>query len=251
MKGIILEHKKNGVQVMDQDGYFRFVKGHTDCRIGAEIEIPLKNIAKREQAGSRPLIAFRRPVLAGFGLACICLICLLAARWNVASYYVYIDAVDDVELAFNSLNIVISATGLNSEGTCLLEHEHLLGHSRKAVEETFLAMREDGFHGADPAGHEFLEITVSAQNINKAEAISKDLGKHYAGSAPVETHYDYCDLAKREAALNLGVTPCKLLLAEELNLLEPDLPLEEIITLSLDDIYLDIEYLSSQPWSID
>ena len=40
MKGIILNHKSEGVQVMDKRGYFHYVNGHTDCPLGHEIEIP-------------------------------------------------------------------------------------------------------------------------------------------------------------------------------------------------------------------
>ncbi|MCL1873730.1 MAG: hypothetical protein FWF85_06400 [Clostridiales bacterium] len=51
MKGIILEHKKNGVQVMDKEGYFCFVKGHINCRIGDEIEIQKKQFKRGSAPG--------------------------------------------------------------------------------------------------------------------------------------------------------------------------------------------------------
>ena len=40
MKGIILDHKDDGVQVMDKKGYFHYVHGYANLPIGFEIEIP-------------------------------------------------------------------------------------------------------------------------------------------------------------------------------------------------------------------
>ena len=54
MKGIILEHKKNGVYIMDKDGCFHFIKGFRDCQIGFEIEISRGNKAAKS---AKPLFA--------------------------------------------------------------------------------------------------------------------------------------------------------------------------------------------------
>ncbi|MCL1873729.1 MAG: hypothetical protein FWF85_06395 [Clostridiales bacterium] len=248
MKGIILEYKKNGVQVMDKDGYFRFVKGFTDCQIGTEIEIPQKSQAKEASARSRPVF-YRRPALVSFGMVCVCLICILAARWNVPSYYVYVDAVEDIELTFNSLNIVISSVGFNSEGVALLERENFIGHGLKAVERSYQAMQETGFHTSGKDGHEFLEITVCAKSKDKANAISRDFEKSLMDRIQVATNFDHCDLVKREDAIGFGATPCKLLLAEKLVRIKPDQgTLEEIMELPMDDIHMYVNRLDSYNW---
>jgi len=247
MRGIILEHKKNGVHIMDKEGYFRFIRGFTNFQIGAEIEIPKKNKIRGAPVKPHPIF-FPRPALASFGLICACLICIFVARWNIASYYVYVDAIDDIELTFNSMNIVISSTGFNSEGTALLEEENYIGQGRKAIEKSYLAMQKNGFHTSGKDGNEFLEITVSARNPDKAKAISKRYEKFFADSVPVVTNFDYCDLTKRESAIHFGATPCKLLLAERLNRLEPYLDFEEIIKLPMGEIHKSVRYITSQHW---
>ena len=43
MKGIIFEHKKHGVFVLDKLGCFRFVRGFTELPIGSEIIFSIGN----------------------------------------------------------------------------------------------------------------------------------------------------------------------------------------------------------------
>ena len=48
MKGLILEHKKTGVQIMDTEGFFYFVRGFTDRPLGSEIEFSEKEDEEKE-----------------------------------------------------------------------------------------------------------------------------------------------------------------------------------------------------------
>ena len=263
MKGLILGYKSDGVQIMDKDGYFHFVLGFTDYPLGAEIEVADKrdNEAGKVKAHwSRPVfpsfpVFSRRPAfsprmaMSVLAVACICVLCFFAGRWSQVAYYVEFDGIADIELAFNSMNRVVYAKGINSEGAQLLESERLAGQSRDAIGTVLLAVESCGAHVAvmkgdcapEPGYTRFIEVTVVANNADRAMSICTDISPyllHADNDIVVDTVY--CDMAKRDVAMTLGVSVGKLLLAENLYDMKPGSSLEEIANMPVEEIFEDI-----------
>jgi hypothetical protein len=273
VKYLILEHKKDGIQVIDEDGYFHFIRGFTDCPIGSEIELPDERKDDVKEPHFQRPVNMRQKVLAGLATTCVCVICFLAGWWSNVAYYVEINGTADIEMAFNDMGIVVSVSGLNDEGEELLTHERLLGHRREAIETALLAVEGEGAHvvgagkgndngigngngngnGNDNgdsiasnsgAGNmKFIEVTIVARSVSKAMDICEEIAPYLAIVDPngeIEIDTEYCDMAKRDAAMAMGVSAGKLLLAEHLHDIKPEMLVDEITRMPIEEIYADI-----------
>jgi len=263
MKGLILGYKSNGVQIMDKEGYFHFIPGFTDYPLGAEIEVAdklekeadwVKALLSRLVLPSFPVFQRRpafspRMAMSALAVACICAICFFAGRWSQVAYYVEFDGVADIELAFNSMNRVVSVKGVNSEGAELLEYERLIGQSREVIGTTLLAVEQSGAHVAvmkddsapEPGYTQFIEVTIIAKNADRAMAICMELSPYLLNTdSNIVIDAVYCDMAKRDVAMALGVSVGKLLLAEHLYDMKPELSLEEIASMPVGEIFEDL-----------
>jgi len=259
VKGLILGHKKNGVQVMDKNGFFHFVRGFTDSPVGSEIEIPEE--AEEGSKYTRPF-GFRQMVLVGFAAACICVICFLVGRWsggsNEVAYYIEFDGIADFELAFNDRGVVVSAGPLFGEGAGAeagegaeaLDFGQFEGHGHEAIGMALQLSKEDPHiayrNGPDARRNgetKFVEVTVIARDDDQALSIRIDIGQYlYDPEGEVEIDAEYCGWAKRDAAMEMGVSAGKLVLAEQVRECElhPGMSLEDIAALPIGELYEEI-----------
>ena len=255
MKGLVIGHKKNGVQVMDRNGYFHFVRGFIGWPLGSEIEMPDEHEDEVEPTRLRGVVFprpefTRRMALAGFAAACICVICFFAGRWSQVAYYVEFDGIADIELAFNKMGIVKSVTGINSEGTELLTQERLVGRGKEAIGMALMAVEESGAHMANmtnsisvlkSGGTQFIEVTIIARNVEQAMSICTDISQYLVDSyGEIVIDVDCCDATKRDIAMEMCVSVGKLLLAEHLHDKEPEVSMEEIVLMPVGGIFNDL-----------
>ena len=101
MKGLVIGHKKNGVQVVDKNGYFHFVHGYASQPLGSEIEMSDEHEEEEESTRSHTVVFShpdytRRMELAGFTVTCICVIYFFADRWSLVAYYVELHGIADI-----------------------------------------------------------------------------------------------------------------------------------------------------------
>jgi len=54
MRGLILKHNKDGIEIMDRNGYFYFIYGFTDLPIGTEIETPDADTSGSQEGSQGP-----------------------------------------------------------------------------------------------------------------------------------------------------------------------------------------------------
>ena len=240
MKGIIFEHKKHGVIVMDKLGCFRFVHGFTALPTGSEICFAAEHDEEEKETDKPFPVNCRRIALIAACIVFMCTLGVLASFWFSTAYYVEVDTIAEVELAFNHMNVLISAAGLNGEGRQLLEHEHLSGSLHKVSAMLLKVEREEGYYKCGEECIEFLEITVVAHDDTKGSSVCDDLQETCRSLVPDNTDYEHCDMAERENAKKIGVPTGKLLLAEHLQIVVPSESIDEIIALPIEQIYAEI-----------
>ncbi|MCL2837357.1 MAG: hypothetical protein FWE00_11600 [Defluviitaleaceae bacterium] len=207
IKALILSHDRDrgGVYVMDDGGSFRFVRGHLSQPAGTEIEI-------REVA----FVNFRKIVAVAASFALILALGCFGWLWNSVSFYVYVDINPSVELQFNRLNRLKTAVPLNEDGAALLDSLRISGGVENIAASLIEAAEQRGFLEAGdgapalfisiiPAGGRSPDAAVSAVNA----ALEKRGMLDYS---VVETG----DTDLRDRALELGVSPGRLMLAEAL-----------------------------------
>ena len=261
MNGIVFECKKDGVIVMDKLGCFRYVQGFTDRQIGSEIVFRAKqevDTAKSIVFGL-PLATIRRAALVAACAVFVFALGMFTNHWFTEAYYIEIDGIADIELGFNSMNVLISATGLNDEGVELLENNRFSGHVSNVSSTALSAGKASGYHVSGEDEVSFLVITVIAHNEEKGMAVRGALEEYCILSAqnrdsyehgrrtvrslvPISTDYRHCGMAERDEAREAGVSACKLLLAKHLTGMDSSILLDDIIDLPIDDIHSAVYY---------
>ena len=226
MNGIVWEHKKNGVVVIDNYGCFHFVRGFLDYPIGSEIEYEkgfvkvvmpkflssvLHNISLSFQGYS-----FKRAVVYATSL---CLAFLVGAGfmfWNTPEYYIEVGPVANVELGVNRLGYVISTNSLNMEGVELLEREQFSGNYIETLGAVLLAIEKNGFYSQSHDGSTVLYVTVIADRYSTAGERCMNIEDNRIDNMSQNVMYRHCDTTDRELARSLGVSAGKILSMKQL-----------------------------------
>ncbi|MCL2436596.1 MAG: hypothetical protein FWD00_01010 [Clostridiales bacterium] len=220
-KAIIFSHERGGSVVMANDGTFHFVKGHSLKPIGTEIEMEVKSI---------PRVNFRR--IATVAACFIVAITIGGYAWllNSINYMVYIDINPSVKMQFNALERLSNVRLLHEDSTNLLDDVALRGNMETASVQLIHAAVQRGY--LDPeADAPMAVISVFAASSRCAEervaTIQSMLEEHGLNDIVAVTCID-ADL--RDRALEIGVSPGRLKIAEELaSLLGQDASIEELL----------------------
>jgi len=227
MKAIVFGHERGGTYVMDREGSFRFVKGHTARPVGSEVDI-----------NTQAPITFMRIASIAACFMLVLSLSLFVIMWNTVDYSVYVDINPSIELEFNSFDKLKSAIPLNEDGAKLLEVLKLKGSVSDIVLSLINAAEQEGYlinDGDNPA----VLVTVVARGRKTPEAyisaIRAILDEYWkSGIAIVEGG----NTDSSNAAAELGVSPGKLNLAEKL-VSESDnkISLDEALSMTVRQLY--------------
>jgi hypothetical protein len=249
VKGIILEIKENGVNVMDTNGCFHYVSGYTDLAVGSEItfeDTPV-SLPVRSYSWKKPLLAASIVLLFSIGLFAAIFYSTQPAEENIillqSDYYIYIDINPSVELAYDSEGNVQSVSGLNEDGDTLLEGANLTGTYHDSIKAILYSAHELGY-GVTGGDEIWALITlVASDNAIAAEMCAEiDVLLRTEGFNGVVV--DYWDMDNRNRAVSLDISPGKLKLVEQLNPLTPLVTKEDIEEMRVTDIFKSIEEAS-------
>jgi len=231
LKAIIFSHEKGGSYVMDSEGFFDFVKGHTKQAIGTEIEIA--------DIASHPPITLMRIMSYAACFVAVISLSIFAYLWNTVNYSVYVDINPSIEMRFNAVNKLKTTLPVNEDGTKLLSGLKLNGSAEDAVPALILAADEKGYLSITDSETAVL-VTVVVRRGGSPNALISSImtaldNHNMHGFVSVEgCTKEYCDRAE-----GLGVSPGKLKMAEEL-VLASDMPLslEEALEMSVNALFV-------------
>ncbi|MCL2498414.1 MAG: hypothetical protein FWF06_07365, partial [Symbiobacteriaceae bacterium] len=224
MKAIIMSHENSGSYLLDRDGCVWFAKGYTHLAIGEEV-----SYAPKSQATFRAVLA----LVAGL---CLALVSTVGWVWQRESYAVYLDINPSIHLVFNWFDKLIKTEPLNDDGTRLVRSLHLQGSPELVVREIVWAANQQGFvviQGDFPV----VSVMVTG-NESKAHSIFTTLFKAAeAGEiAEVPCLVTLCDEPLLIKAEEMGVSPGKLLLVEQLIEVDQTLCLDDLLGMSFSDL---------------
>jgi len=142
MKAIIMSHEKGGSYVMDKEGAFRHVLGHTHKPIGAEIE--LKAIVS---------FNYRKFSAMAASIALVIVVGSFSWLWTSESHTIYVEINPGVQLIFNRLDRLIRTTPLDANAAEILGEINLRGTPTDVVTVFIESAQEKGFslHNGRPA----------------------------------------------------------------------------------------------------
>ena len=228
MKAIIFSHDNGGSYVMDRDGCFRFVRGHSSQPIGTEIEV-------REQPTTVSLMRVASMAACFILIVCVSVFTWL---WNVTDYYVYVDINPSVELRFNGFGRLRNTAALNGDAERLLDGMKLKGAADEVVVSLIEEARRQNFLDASSGEPKVLITVVSARGRSLEKMISR-INTALAESGMKEfTVVEEGSMEFRDKAAGLGVSPGKLKLAEALMKGAGwNMTLEEILQIPLGELY--------------
>jgi len=235
MKAVIVSHKRGGSYVLDHQGSFRFVRGHTSQPVGSEISVPAPGTPSRLATMVTSYCLMLALLLGGF-----------AWLWNSQSYTVYLDINPSVELQFNCFDRLIGAHALNEDAEALLENLKLSGTPAEVVTKLLDSASEEGLLSG-VSGFPSVLVTIIAQN-DDASLSHMYVMMRFMQSGGFEhmARITTCDAETRERALSLGVSPGKLTLVEELLGADPTVPIEDAMNMPVGDLFNTIKEAEEQ-----
>ena len=229
MKAIIMGHERGGSYVMDREGDFRFLRGYASRSIGEEIDFTVQSVS-----------AYANIIKMAACIVLSALIGSLSWMWFNESYTAYIDINPSVKLEMNYYNWLKTAQPLNEDGASLLEYTHLNGSLNSALVNLLVAAEANGYlvRNDDYPVVSVSITTRNGKNIDKYKAlieavIDKNMLHGLVGVYAYEKDFN-------DKAAALGVSPRKLMLAEQLLAVNQTIPLEELLQMPVKDI-IDIE----------
>ncbi len=213
MKGIVVEIKNHFVAVLSDDGtVVKIMNKH--YQIGQEVPIPMKlNTQVKKKLALTAAVAC---AIAAFGVS--------AYAYYTPYTYVSLDVNPSIEYSINRFDRVLSAKGVNDDGTQIMENIPLKNLKHKSIENA-ISLTIDELSDAGYLDNGVLDnaiiIATSSESDDKAEELAKDL-EDVANETIAEGEQEANVIteavgAKRVAqARELGVTPGKLNLVEKM-----------------------------------
>lgn len=211
MKAVVVEIQNHTAAVLSEEGCIVKVKNQ-NYQIGQEVTISMK-----KQFISKKLLAF------GSAAACFA---FLIGGGTYAYYtpysYVSLDVNPSIEYSINVFDKVLSASGVNDDGTAIVDEINLDNLENKSIEDaitlTVDQITEEGYLDSGEGG---IVITTSSDNEDAADELAQDLEEtatetveENAVEAVVTTEAVGAERVAK--ARELGVTPGKLNLVEKL-----------------------------------
>ena len=226
-KAIIFSHENGGSYVMDHDGCFRFVRGHSAKPIGTEVDV-----------SQQPQVSVMRIVSAAACFVLVAFMSIFTWLWSITDHYIYVDINPSVEMRFNGLGKLKDAAALNSDGTRLLSDLSLRGTADEAVVSLIDAARRKDFLDGSSGGPNVL-VTVVAARGGSPDTLIASINTALRERGMLEyTVVEAGSIAYRDKAAGLGVSPGRLQLAEELlRVAGANMTLEEILQMPLGELF--------------
>lgn len=233
MKAAVVEiHKKNAILLTVNGCIVK--RQNKNYRIGQEVELIMENRNKYKK-------------IAAFAAAA-CFILVVGAgflTYYTPSTYVSFDVNPSIEYTVNIYNRVISANGVNDDGSKIINEINLDNLKNKTI-DTAISMTVDeaakqGYLKNDGSG---IAITTSSDNVQTADKLAQNL-ENAANEACEKNNLErvaFAEAVGKERvaeARELGVTPGKLNLVEKLkeSAADPDsIDLNEWLDKSVKDI---------------
>lgn len=216
-----MSHEDGGSYILDRQGMFHFVKGHTALPVGTEIVVEVQ-APKSRLPRVLPLVA------------CFLVFMLVGGMMYgqlSGAYAVYVDINPSIQIHVNHFSRVKDVTALNAQGETLIAAHSFRGmHPEEAVLLLVMEAKAQGYTQADGAMQVLVSVAYNGRGNTEglASALEQQLLAHgVALSAPVVC-YEKNDCARAEA---LGISPGKLKLAQALHGLDPATALETLATL--------------------
>lgn len=211
MKAVVVEIQNHTAAVLSEEGCIVKVKNQ-NYQIGQEVTISMK-----KQFIPKKILAF--------GSAAACFTFLIgggAYAYYTPYSYVSLDVNPSIEYSVNVFDKVLSASGVNDDGTAIIDEINLDNLENKSIEDaitlTVDQIAEEGYLDSGEGG---IVITASSDNEDAADELAQNLEE--TANETVEENAVAAVVtaeavgAKRVAeARELGVTPGKLNLVEKL-----------------------------------
>ncbi|MDD2269334.1 MAG: hypothetical protein PHY15_07335 [Eubacteriales bacterium] len=233
MKSVVTEIRGNTAVLLSDDGCIVKVKN--------------KNYELGQEIGMNTTLKFNFKKAAAF-VAAACFVLVLggtAVAYNIPTTYLSVDVNPSIEYSINMFNRVLSAEGVNDDGTKIVDEIDLKNLKNKTIDEAIALTVEEvaraGYLNADGAG---IVITASSDDMEKSAELAEELAKT-AGETCEENNCEATvnaeavGKARVEEAKKIGVTPGKLNLVEKLkeSAEDPDsIDINEWVNKSVKDI---------------
>ena len=227
MKAIIMSHEHGGSYVMDKEGCFQFVKGFTMQPIGAEIEI---------KAQITPLFSYARTVALAASLIFAIALGSFAWLWNTENFSAYVDINPSIELVFNNLSRLKEVKPLNEDGAALLQGIKLPRTPGDAVVALIKEAEQQGYLQTQGDLPPVFIMIAARGNKNPEKYLTSICDALEKNELQDLADVDSCNEDYLDRALELGVSPGKLKLAELLNDYDQSLSLSDLLHMSVNDL---------------
>ncbi len=211
MKGVVVEINNHTAAILSDEGCV--VKTRNDnYQIGQEVEISMK-----KQINFKKVIAFASAaacILAMFGIS--------AYAYYTPYTYVSLDVNPSIEYSVNRFDRVLSVTGVNDDGTEIINNLELDNLENKSIEDaislTVDEISDAGYLDSNVGG---VAITTSSDDMDSAGELAETL-ETVVNNSVEDNNHEATVIAQAVGAnrvaeaRELGVTPGKLNLVEKM-----------------------------------
>ena len=211
MKGIVVEINNHTAAVLSDEGCV-VKKRNDNYHIGQEVEISMN-----KQINFKKVIAFASAaacILAMFGIS--------AYAYYTPYTYVSLDVNPSIEYSVNRFDRVLSVTGVNDDGTEIINNIDLDNLENKSIEDaislTVDEISDAGYLDSNVGG---VAITTSSDDMDSAGELAETL-ETVVNNSVEENNHEATVIAQAVGAnrvaeaRELGVTPGKLNLVEKM-----------------------------------
>ena len=211
MKGIVVEINNHTAAVLSDEGCV-VKKRNDNYHIGQEVEISMN-----KQINFKKVIAFASAaacILAMFGIS--------AYAYYTPYTYVSLDVNPSIEYSVNRFDRVLSVTGVNDDGTEIINNIDLDNLENKSIEDaislTVDEIADAGYLDSNAGG---VAITTSSDDMDSAGELAETL-ETVVNNSVEENNHEATVIAQAVGAnrvaeaRELGVTPGKLNLVEKM-----------------------------------
>ncbi len=233
MKGIILEITDGHSIIIGRSGEMRKIKAKPGHKVGEEIVVSSALQGKTSVFSSVLAAAISLVVLTG---------------WFLPGSYVYVDVNPSIELTLNNFDRVIRAQGLNEDGTDLLRGLDITGEK---VDGALTEIAEEAValnYFENPENANFA-VSILSNNAGKAHNLALQgsalLESFFAENVQLEINVsmNVDTVSLRDQAAQLGITPGKLSLIQQLMAANPEISYSERQNASVQEILTELQGL--------
>lgn len=223
MKAVIVDIVAKDAVALNKNGQFIKIKNNGKMMIGSEIDVPVVTVFSIKSFTRVASAAAAFFVVMGLGYG--------VYSYNSPYSYIDMDINPSVEITANRYNRIIGTDALNSDGEKLISNENFKNKSvKEGIQSLLLKAIEKGYISENPDNA--VMLTVSSKDEQKAAEVENSIQKTAedqleAVDKTANVVVEKVSLQRHTDALNLNISPGKLLLIEKLQ--------EEDSTIKLED----------------